>query len=87
MRIDARLPLAEMPPAAVLIELSDQDDKAALGERLEAAVIGGVEADLIRDAAVAQDGTQARSFWRIREGVSEALVRVGKAAKVKEELR
>ena len=78
---DARLPLAEMPPAAVLIELSDQDDEVALREKLEAALVGGVEAGLAIDAAVAQDGTQAKAFWRIREGVSEALVRAGKAAK------
>ncbi len=78
---DARLPLTEMPPAAVLIELSDQDDEAALREKLEAALIGSVEDGLVSDAAIAQDGTQARAFWRIREGVSEALVRAGKAAK------
>jgi FAD/FMN-containing dehydrogenase len=78
---DARLPLAAMPPAAVLIELSDQDDEPGLRERLEGALINSVEAGLILDAAVAQDGTQAKAFWRIREGVSEALVREGKAAK------
>lgn len=78
---DARLPLAEMPSAAVLIELSDQDDEPALRDKLEAALIGAVEAGLVSDAAIAQDGTQAKAFWRIREGVSEALVRAGKAAK------
>lgn len=78
---DARLPLAAMPPAAVLIELSDQDDEPGLRERLEAGLIDSVEAGLVLDAAVAQDGTQAKAFWRIREGVSEALVREGKAAK------
>lgn len=76
-----RLPLAAMPPAAVLIELSDQDDETALGERLEATLIGGVDAGLVIDAAVAQDGMQARAFWRVRESISEALVRAGKAAK------
>lgn len=78
---DARLPLAAMPPAAVLIELSDQDDEPALRERLETALGESVEAGLVQDAAIAQDGTQAKAFWRIREGVSEALVREGKAAK------
>ncbi|UZF90859.1 FAD-binding oxidoreductase [Bosea sp. NBC_00550] len=78
---DARLPLAAMPPAAVLIELSDQDDEPGLRERLEAALIDSVEAGLVLDAAVAQDVTQAKAFWHIREGVSEALVREGKAAK------
>ena len=78
---DARLPLAALPPAAVLIELSDQDDEPGLRERLEAALAESIEAGLVLDAAIAQDGTQARAFWRIREGVSEALVREGKAAK------
>ncbi len=78
---DARLPLAATPPAAVLIELSDQDDEPELRERLEAALAEGIEAGLVLDAAIAQDGTQAKAFWRIREGVSEALVREGKAAK------
>lgn len=76
-----RLPLAAIPPAAVLIELSDQDDETALGEKLEATLIGGVDAGLVIDAAVAQDGMQARAFWRVRESISEALVRAGKAAK------
>jgi len=78
---DARLPLSAMPQSAVLIELSDQDDEPALRERLEAALADSIESGLVSDAAIAQDGTQARAFWRIREGVSEALVREGKAAK------
>jgi FAD/FMN-containing dehydrogenase len=78
---EARLPLGEMPPAAVLIELSDQDDEPGLRERLEATLIGSAETGLVLDAAIAQDGTQAKAFWRTREGVSEALVREGKAAK------
>lgn len=78
---DARPPLAALPPAAVLIELSDQDDEPSLRERLEAALSESIETGLVLDAAIAQDGTQARAFWRIREGVSEALVREGKAAK------
>ncbi|KJC45205.1 FAD-binding oxidoreductase [Bradyrhizobium sp. LTSP857] len=78
---DARLPLAAMPQAAVLIELSDQNDEIALRERLESGLMECVEQGLVLDAAIAQDGTQAKAFWRIREGVSEALVREGKAAK------
>jgi FAD/FMN-containing dehydrogenase len=78
---DARLPLGAMPPAAVLIELSDADDEPALAQRLEGALTDALEAGGALDAAIAQDGTQAKAFWRIREGVSEALVRAGKAAK------
>jgi len=78
---DARLPLTAMPPAAVLIELSDQSDETGLRERLETALATSIETGLVLDAAIAQDGSQAKAFWRIREGVSEALVCEGKAAK------
>ncbi|MBB4015761.1 FAD/FMN-containing dehydrogenase [Chelatococcus caeni] len=78
---DARLPFGSLPAAAVLVELSDTDGEAALAERLETALVDAVEAGLAEDAVVAQDGTQARAFWRLREGISEALVRAGKAAK------
>lgn len=78
---DVRLPFPQVPPAAVLVELSDSDDDSALGARLEAALVDAAGAEIILDAAVAQGATQARSFWRLREGISEALVREGRAAK------
>ncbi len=78
---DARLPFREVPGAAVLVELSDTDDGAALNARLEAALVEAAEAGLVIDAAIAQDLSQAKAFWRVREGISEALVREGKAAK------
>lgn len=78
---EARLPLGALPPAAVLIELSDADDEPALTTRLERALVEATETGIVLDAAIAQDGAQAKAFWRIREGVSEALVREGKAAK------
>jgi FAD/FMN-containing dehydrogenase len=78
---DARLPLAAMPPAAVLIELSDQNEETRLRERLETVLGEEIASGLVADAAIAQDAGQAKAFWRIREGVSEALVREGKAAK------
>ncbi|KAL9272624.1 D-2-hydroxyglutarate dehydrogenase, mitochondrial-like protein [Drosera capensis] len=36
-----------------------------------------MENGLISDAVIAQDINQASSFWRIREGVPEALMRAG----------
>ena len=78
---DVRLPFPAVPPAAVLVELSDTDDDTALGARLEASLVDAAEVEIIFDAAIAQDATQARTFWRLREGISEALVREGKAAK------
>jgi len=58
-------------PWQVLIELSDTmetDLAAPLADVLAAAVAAG-EAD---DAVVAQNETQARAFWALRENISEA---------------
>ncbi|WP_257169928.1 FAD-binding oxidoreductase [Bradyrhizobium sp. SRS-191] len=78
---DARLPFAGLPEAAVLIELSDIGEEAALMARLETTLTDAMTEGLVADAVVAQDGTQAKAFWRVRESVSEALVREGKALK------
>ncbi|MGY3454478.1 FAD-binding oxidoreductase [Bradyrhizobium sp. USDA 4353] len=78
---DARLPFAALPEAAVLIELSDIGEEAALTARLETTLTDAMAEGLVADAVIAQDGTQAKAFWRVRESVSEALVREGKALK------
>ncbi|WP_445503014.1 FAD-binding oxidoreductase [Microvirga sp. G4-2] len=78
---DARIPFGAVPPAVVLVELSDTDDDAALTARLEDALVAATETELALDATIAQDIAQARVFWRLREAISEALVREGKAAK------
>ncbi|UFZ07540.1 FAD-binding oxidoreductase [Bradyrhizobium ontarionense] len=78
---DTRSPFAGLPDAAVLIELSDIGDENALTARLETALAEAMAEGLASDAVVAQDGTQAKAFWRVRESVSEALVREGKALK------
>jgi FAD/FMN-containing dehydrogenase len=78
---DARLPFGTVPPAVVLVELSDMDADTALTTRLENALVDAAEAGLALDAAIAQGLAQAKAFWRLREGISEALVREGKAAK------
>ncbi|CAN4123672.1 unnamed protein product [Withania somnifera] len=46
-------------------------------EKLEAFLLHSVENDLISDGVVAQDITQASSCWHIREGIPEALMKVG----------
>jgi FAD/FMN-containing dehydrogenase len=65
----------------VLIELSDLEDEArardALEELLEAAFEQG---DLV-DAAIADSLAQTRSFWALREGISEAQGAIGKTIK------
>ncbi|CAN6439405.1 unnamed protein product [Victoria cruziana] len=60
----------------VLIETtgsSESHDK----EKLESFLMKSMEGGLISNGVVAQDMGQISSFWRIREGVSEALVRAG----------
>lgn len=76
-----RVPLEQMPPAAVLIELSDIDDETALSTRLERALGVAMDEALVADAVIAQDKAQAAAIWRLRESVSQALVREGKAIK------
>jgi FAD/FMN-containing dehydrogenase len=78
---NVRLPFDAVPPAVVLVELSDTDDDAALAARLEDTLVAAAEAELVLNAAIAQDLAQTKTFWRLREGISEALVREGKAAK------
>lgn len=78
---NARLPFPEPPPAVVLVELSDTADEGALGARLETVLAEAAERGIVIDAAIAQDLAQARAFWHLREGISEALVREGRAAK------
>ncbi|KAG6394579.1 hypothetical protein SASPL_145168 [Salvia splendens] len=46
-------------------------------EKLEAFLAQAIESGLLTDGVVAQDINQASSFWRIREGVPEALLKAG----------
>jgi FAD/FMN-containing dehydrogenase len=76
----ARAPLAAAYPWTVLIEVtsSEPDGAAPLIEGLLEAVLAQ---GLIADAAVAQDETQARAFWALREGQSAAQKGEGAAWK------
>ncbi|KAL6576107.1 D-2-hydroxyglutarate dehydrogenase, mitochondrial [Orobanche hederae] len=46
-------------------------------EKLEAFLLQSMESGLLNDGVIAQDVNQALSFWRIREGITEALMRAG----------
>ncbi|XP_010275534.1 PREDICTED: D-2-hydroxyglutarate dehydrogenase, mitochondrial [Nelumbo nucifera] len=69
-----------LPPSIyefyVLIETRGTDESYDK-EKLEAFLLRSMEGGLIADGVVAQDINQASSFWRIREGLSEALVKAG----------
>lgn len=46
-------------------------------EKLEAFLLHAMEVGLVSDGALAQDINQASSFWHIREGLPEALMKAG----------
>ncbi|XP_041018111.1 D-2-hydroxyglutarate dehydrogenase, mitochondrial [Juglans microcarpa x Juglans regia] len=69
-----------LPPSVhnfyVLIETTGSDESYDK-EKLEAFLLRSMEGGLISDGVLAQDINQASSFWRIREGVPEALMKAG----------
>jgi len=71
-----RDPLAAPSPWYVLMDVS-----GGAGDSLETLTQSALEeaagADLLTDATVAQNQTQARSFWHMRETISEAEKREG----------
>jgi FAD/FMN-containing dehydrogenase len=67
----ARNPLTDLHPWHALIELSFFEPGRA-SERAEAMLAAGLEAGLVRDAALAASVAQAAAFWRLRETIAEA---------------
>ncbi|XP_042989239.1 D-2-hydroxyglutarate dehydrogenase, mitochondrial isoform X4 [Carya illinoinensis] len=69
-----------LPPSMhnfyALIETTGSDESYDK-EKLEAFLLRSMEGGLISDGVLAQDINQASSFWRIREGVAEALMKAG----------
>lgn len=63
-------------PWRVLAEATDGAG-AGLDRRFEAALAAGVEAGLVADALVAQNGQQRAAFWTVRETIPEANRLIG----------
>jgi FAD/FMN-containing dehydrogenase len=77
---ETKSPLAGQPRFHALVELADSRQEG-LDAMLES-VLGDALADaLIDDAIVATNRAQAKTFWKLREGISLAQVRAGKAIK------
>ena len=76
----ARAPLAIRPSWWVLIEVADARAGAAEAA-LEQLLAGAAEDGLVLDATLAQNETQARAFWALRENQSAAQKREGAAWK------
>ncbi|TRZ68549.1 MAG: FAD-binding oxidoreductase [Rhodocyclaceae bacterium] len=68
----ARDPLDAAHDWQVLVELTDIETSANLGARLEEILAEEIEAGRLLDAAIAQNETQARALWNLRENISEA---------------
>jgi FAD/FMN-containing dehydrogenase len=75
-----RDPLTGRPAWSVLIEIVAGAPGEAEGA-LERLLAGALEAGLISDATLAQNETQARAFWALREGQSAAQKPEGAAWK------
>jgi FAD/FMN-containing dehydrogenase len=69
---DSRDPLDSAPPWSALIEIASGQTGAAEAW-METLLEGAFEAELITDAAVAQNEAQRAAFWRLREEHSAAL--------------
>jgi len=68
-----RAPLTEPHPWHVLIEVvADTAGAAGLAGRCEAMLASAFEAQLLDDAVVAMNESQAEAFWLIRESISAA---------------
>ena len=67
----ARPPLAGQHAWHVLIEaVADRENADALGDRVEAMLGDAFEANLVEDAAIAANETQAEAFWSLRESIA-----------------
>jgi FAD/FMN-containing dehydrogenase len=67
-----RSPLAELDRDSLVILMEFAADQSGLDSaRLEHMLEQAAHAGLLTDAAIAQSGAQAESFWRIRDSVSE----------------
>jgi FAD/FMN-containing dehydrogenase len=77
---NTRDPLAASSPWYVLMEVSGGGG-ASLETLAQSALEEAAGADLLTDAVIAQNQTQARSFWHMRETISEAEKREGVSIK------
>jgi len=75
-----RAPLAGRHAFHALVELADTRAEG-LDSLFEEALAEALERGIVGDAAVGATQAQAQAFWKLREGISQAQVRAGKAVK------
>jgi FAD/FMN-containing dehydrogenase len=70
-------PLKGNPPYTILIELSDHESEEHVRQLLEDVLQEAFEAELITDAVIASNLTQANAFWHMREHITLAQAEEG----------
>lgn len=68
-----RDPIAEPHPWYVLTELADAGDESALRADLERALETALNKELVVDAVIAENHTQAQALWHLRESIPEGV--------------
>ena len=70
---DARAPLDDKHPWHALIEIvADRASVSTLRDRCEAMLADAFERDLLADAVIASNETQAEAFWLLRDSIAPA---------------
>ena len=72
-----RVPLWQNTPWCVLLENSDSENEAHARGQFESLLEAALEAGCVSDAVVAENLTQARGLWHIRESITLAQVQEG----------
>jgi FAD/FMN-containing dehydrogenase len=70
-------PLKENPPFTILIEISDYESEQHVKQLLESILEEAFETGLISDAVIANNLSQANSFWHMREHITLAQAQEG----------
>jgi FAD/FMN-containing dehydrogenase len=68
-------------PWFALLELSDSESESHARERFETVLGEALEAGLATDAAIAENVSQSRALWHLRESIPLAEAELGKAIK------
>jgi len=76
-----RVPLWQSTPWCVLLENSDSENGAHARSQFESLLEAALEAGCVTDAVVAENLTQARGLWHIRESITLAQAQEGQNIK------
>ena len=76
---DTRLPCATTAPYYLLIELTCSNAEIPLRAMFEAAAARALDDGTMRDATLAESGTQAQQLWALREHIPPALRQEGRS--------